>query len=140
MKNLLYEAGREFLKTFGVSLVVFVPGVLAATNLEQAQAFGVAALFASGAAGLKAIQVFFPRLSFAGLVRQPIAAWLDAFTRASVPVFVATVIAWLNAPDYSNQKAFWVAAIVGAVAAGFRAVEGLLTKGETPLPNVGFNA
>lgn len=137
MKKLLQEAGREFLKAFGASLVVLLPGVLVATNLDQAYALGVAALFASGAAGLKAIQVLVPSLTFAGLVRQPVAAWLDAFTRTALSAFVVSVVSFLNEPQYDNWKALLVGALTGAFAAGFRALEGLLTKGETPFKSVG---
>lgn len=140
MKKLLQEAGREFLKAFGASLVVLLPGVLVATNLDQGFALGVAAMFASGAAGLKALQVLVPQLSFAGLVRQPVAAWLDAFTRAGLSAALVSAISFLNEPQYDNWKAVLVGALTGAFAAGFRALEGLLQKGEVPFKSVGLNA
>jgi hypothetical protein len=138
MKALLAQAGREFLKAFGAALVILIPGVLAAPDLNQAYALGVAALFAALAAGFKAVQVFVPQLSFAAFVQQPIAAWLDAFTRAALATFLVSVIGILNAPDLATLKAAVVAALVGAVAAGFRALEGFGTKGEEPAPNVGL--
>jgi hypothetical protein len=74
MKTLLAAAGREFLRAFGASLVVLIPGVLSAPDLNQSYALGVAALFASLAAAVKAVQVFVPQLSFASVLSQPLAA------------------------------------------------------------------
>jgi hypothetical protein len=141
MVNLLAQAGREFLKAFGASLVILMPGVLAATNLDQAYALGVAALFASLAAGLKAVQVFVPQISFKELFPDNlvvVAAWVDAFARAFLGAFVVSVLGFLNAPDFSVAKSAAVAAVVGAAAAGFRALEGLLTNGEQPAPGTGL--
>lgn len=140
MKKLLQEAGREFLKAFGASLVILMPGVLAATNLDQAYALGVSALVASVAAGVKAVQVFVPSLTFVSLFPDNlvvVAAWVDAFVRAFVGTFLVTFLSFLNSPDYSAWKAVLVGALVGAAAAGFRALEGLLTKGEFPAPDAG---
>lgn|SRR5574338_234865 len=137
MKKLLREAGREFLKAFGATLIVVLPGVLVATNLDQAFALGVSALIACFAAGFKAIQVLVPQISFAGFVRQPVAAYLDAFTRTAVAAFLVSVIDFLNEPQYDNWKAVAFGALTGAVAAGVRALEGLSTKGEFPLRQFG---
>lgn len=138
MRTLLQEAGREFLKAFLASLIVLLPGVLAATNLNNAFALGVAALFAAFAAGLKAVQVLVPKLSFASLISNKVtAAWLDAFSRAAIGAFLVSIISFLNTPDYTNVKALAVAAIVGAVSAGVRALEGLVTKGEFPFSEFG---
>lgn len=138
MKALLAAAGREFLKAFGASLVVLMPGVLSAPDLNQAYALGVAALFASVAAGVRAVQVFVPQLSFAGLLPQPVAAWVDAFVRGFLGAFLVSVVGVLNAPDLNTARALVVAALVGAGVAAFRALEGLLTSGETPRPQSGF--
>lgn len=138
MKELLRQVGREFLKAFGASVVVLAPGVLAAPDLNQAYALGVAALFASVAAAVKAVQVFVPQLSFAEFLPQPVAAWADAFARGFLGAFLVSVVGVLNAPDYATGKAALVAAVVAAAAAGFRALEGLLTKEEQPVPGVGF--
>ncbi len=141
MKRLLQEAGREFLKAFGAALVIFLPGILAATNLNQAYALGVSALVAAVAAGVKAVQVFVPQLTFVSLFPASmvvVAAWVDAFVRAFVGTFLVTFLSFLNAPDYSAWKAVLVGAVVGAAAAGFRALEGLFTKGEQPAPNSGL--
>ena len=138
MKKLLALAGREFLKAFGASLVVLAPGVLAAPNLDAAFGLGVAALFASVAAGIRAVQVFVPQLSFAGLLPQPVAAWVDAFVRGGLGAFLISVIGVLNAPDLATGRSLLVAALVGALTAGFRALEGLLTPSESPAPGSGI--
>jgi hypothetical protein len=137
MKKLLYEAGREALKAFVITFLTFVTGLLAATNLDEFQAIGVAGLVASGVAALKALKVFAPKLSFASLVRQPFASWLDAFTIAGLSSFLVLIDGLSNAPNYETTKAVFVAAVVGGLQAGFRAVEGLFTKSETPLPSFG---
>lgn len=141
MKALLAAAGRTFLKAFGASVVVLAPGVLSAPDLNQAYALGVAALFASVAAGVRAIQVFVPQLSFVGLLpdsAKVVAAWVDAFVRGFLGAFLVSVIGVLNAPDLSTAKALGTAALVGALVAAFRALEGLLTKGESPSPDTGL--
>lgn len=138
MKSLLSQVGREFLKAFAASAVVLLPGVLSAPDLNQSYALGVAALFASAAAGVKAVQVFVPQLSFASLLRQPLAAWVDAFARGALGAFLVSAIGVLNAPDLATMKSLSVAATVGALVAGARALEGLFTAGESPAPNRGF--
>lgn len=140
MKNVLAQAGREFLRALGASLVILAPGVLAAPNLDQMFLLGVAALAASVAAGLKAVQAFVPALSFSEFVSQPLAAWLDAFSRAFLASLLVFLVGLLSAPELVFDKAVVVAALVAALAAGFRALEGLLTKGEQPAPNTGIEA
>lgn len=139
MKALVYEAGRAALKAFAGTFLTFAAGLLAATNLKEFAALAVAGLVASVVAAFKAVQVFVPRLSFAGLVSQPFASWLDAFVIAGLASFLVLVQGVSDAPDYESQKAAVVAAIIGGLQAGFRALEGLFTKGETPVENFGFN-
>lgn len=139
MKNVLAQAGREFLRALGASLIILAPGVLAAPNLNEMYLLGVAALAASVASGLKAIQAFVPALSFSGLVQQPIAAWLDAFTRAFLAALLVFAIGVLSAPELAVSKAAVVAALVAALSAGLRALEGLLTNGEAPRPERGLS-
>ena len=138
MKNVLAQAGREFLRAFGAALIILAPGVLAAPNLDQMFLLGVGALAAALAAGLKAVQAFVPMLSFAEFVSQPLAAWLDAFVRAFLAALLVFLVGLLSAPELHFEKAAIVAALVAAVSAGFRALEGLLTKGEDPAPDTGL--
>ena len=137
MKTLLEKAGLSALRAFIGSIIIFAPGVLAAPDLSQAYLLGVAALVASIAAALKALQVFAPQISFASILPQPTAAWVDSFTRAFVGTLLTLSIGILNAPDFHIGKAAIVAVLVGAVTAGIRALQGLFTKGEAPAPGTG---
>lgn len=137
MVALLFAAGTAFLRAFGVTFLLAVTGILAAPNVDAAVALSIAALIASIAAGLRAIQVFIPQLSFAEFVRQPIAAYLDSFTRAFLAALVTALSGWLAMPNLPTDRSFWYALITGALAAGVRALQGLLTPGEEPAPDVG---
>lgn len=137
MKILLEKAALSFVRAFGASALVLSLGVLSAPNLNQAYGLGVAALIASIAAGVKAIQVLVPGISFASFISQPLAAWVDSFSRAFIGTFLVAMIGILNAPDLSTSRSLLTAAIVGAVAAGLRAIQGLATTGEEPAKEVG---
>ena len=54
MLHLLSEAGRSFARAFGGALIVLLPGILAAPNLDGAIGLGIAALIAALTMGLKA--------------------------------------------------------------------------------------
>jgi hypothetical protein len=83
------------------------------------------------------VQVFVPFLTFARWVKQPVAAFLDSFTRAAVSALIITLTGWLLAPDLATWKAVITAAVVGALSAGFRAIQGAATPGEAPAPGSG---
>lgn len=141
MLHLLSEAGRAFLKAFGASVIILFPGVLAAPNLTGAYALGVAALIASLVAGLGAIQVFVPQLSFKSLFPVQyafVALWVDTFARAFIGTLVVLVIQFLNTPDLSFGRAAITGIIVGALSAGLHALQGLLTPGDQPAPQRGL--
>lgn len=137
MKELFKQAGRSALKAFVVTFLPFVTGLLAAPNLTEARAIVVAALVASGVAVVEAVRVFVPQLTFANILPQPWASWTDQFTIAGLSTFFVLVQGVSEAPDLETGKSVVVAAIVGGLQAGFRALEGLFTKGETPAPNFG---
>lgn len=132
MTKLLSAAGASFLRAFGASLLVLVLGVLAAPNVEVALGLSIAAVVASIAAGLKAVQVFVPQLSFSSLIGNPWGAWVDAFARGFVGALIVGVTGALAAPDLATARALGFAAVVGALTAGFRALQGLTTPGESP--------
>ena len=136
-KDTLSAAGRAFLIAFGASVLALSTGILAAPNQDAMLALAVASLFASVAAGVKAIQVFVPQLSFGAYVKQPFGAWLDAFLQGGIGAFLVSVIGILAAPDMATWKALTVAAVIGSLQAGFRALQGVVTKGEEPLTAVG---
>src|SRR3970040_3209116 len=134
LKNLLSSAGRAFIAAFAVSALTLSTGILAAPNLNEAFALGVAALFASVAAGIKVLQEFVPQLRFGNYVAQPFGAYLDAFLQAALRTFLVLLVGILNAPDLATAKALATAAFIGALMAGFRALQGLVTPGELPSP------
>ena len=133
-KELLSAAGRAFIGAFAVSVLTLSTGILAAPNLNQAYALGVAALFASVAAGVKVLQEFVPQLRFGSYISQPFGAYLDAFVQAGLGAFLVSIVGVLNAPDLATAKSLITAAVVGALMAGFRALQGLVTPGEQPNP------
>lgn len=138
MTKLLERAGASFLRAFGVSLLFFATGILNAPNLETARALSIAALLGSLAAGLRAVQVFVPQLSFETILPKPWFAYADSFVRAGLAAFLVAVTGWLATPDFSTWKSVLIGAVVGAGAAGFRAVQGLFTEGETPVADKGL--
>lgn len=134
MTTILERAGASFLRAFAAAMLVYSTGVLAAPNLNAAISLGAAAVAASVAAGIRAVQVFIPKLSFKSIVGTVPGAYLDSFTRAFLGVATTGAIGWLEAPNLSNWKAVATGIIVGAFAAGARAMQGLLTAGEHPAP------
>lgn len=134
----LEKAGTSFIRAFGVSLLFFATGIFNAPNLDTARSLSIAALLASIAAGLRTVQLLIPKLTFAGTFEQPYAAWLDSFFRAGLAAFLISVTGWLAAPDFSTWKSVLIGAVVGAGAAGFRAIQGFFTKGELPKPENGL--
>lgn len=138
MKTVLANAGRTLLRTFVSNIIVYAPGILQAPNLNEMYLLGVAGLASSLSAALRAVQSFVPQLSWSGIVPQPWAAWADAFTIGAVGTFVVAVADWLSSPDLSVTRALVTGLLTGALAAGFRALEGLGTKGEEPAPDKGL--
>jgi hypothetical protein len=138
MKQLLGDAGRAFLRAFIGALIILLPGVLSAPNLDQSYALGVAAFISSVVAGLKALTVFLPQLSFTTWVGPQIGPLLDAFVQAFIGSLVILLPGVANAPDLSTAKSLIVGVLIGALTAGVRAAQGLLTTGDQPLPATGL--
>lgn len=138
MTSLLQKMGTSFIRAFGAAFIFFATGIFNAPNFDSARSLSIAAFLGSLAAGLRAVQVLLPQISFAGIFEQPYAAWLDSFVRAGSAAFLVVVTGWLAAPDFSTWKSVLIGAVVGAGAAGFRALQGLLTKGEDPAPTSGL--
>lgn len=137
MHQLLDDAGRAALKAFLASLLIIAPGIYQAPDLNSAVALGIAALMAAIAAALAAIQVFVPKLSFRAYVPGLAGAALDSFAHAFLGAFLTSIVGWLQMPDLSTWRSVVVGAMVGALAAGLRAAQGLLTPGEHPSPSSG---
>lgn len=138
MNKLLFAAMTSFGRVFGVTFLFAVTGILSAPNQDTAVALSWAALVASLVAGLRALQVFVPSVSFAKVMDQPYAAWVDSFARAFLGVFITLLTGWLAAPDWSTWKSGLTAVLIGAVTAGVRALQGLVTPGDVPSPAVGL--
>lgn len=139
MTVLFERAGASFLRAFLVVLLFAATGIINAPDQQTAVALSWAALAAGIAAGIRAVQVFVPALSWAGILNQPLAAWADSFTRAFVGVFLTAWLGWLAAPDLSTWRSVLLSAVIGAAAAGARALQGLFTNGEFPAPSKGLN-
>lgn len=138
MEKLLYAAGTSFLRSFAVTFVSFAAGILGATNYSSAVALSIAALAASAAAGLRALQVFVPQLSFATLIAQPWAAYADAFSRQFLSSGIVALAGWLAAPNWGLWHSALLGILTGAAVAGVRAIQGLLTPAETPKKGAGL--
>jgi hypothetical protein len=135
MRTLFADASRAFVREWLASILILLPGVLAAPNLNQAVALGIAALIASIAAGAKTLQAFVPLLTFAKILPQPYAAWADAFTRGFLAAFLVSVYGISSMPDLSGWRSVAVGILVGAVSAGARALEATITPGQSAIPS-----
>lgn len=143
--SLWYSAGTETLRAMGVAVLAYATGIFNAPNYTAAVALSIAALFAALAAGARVLQKFVPALSWYSLVKKvvdakwaaTIAAWMDAFTRAALASFLITITGWLAAPDYSTWHSILVGAVIGALGAGARALQGMITPTELPFATGG---
>jgi hypothetical protein len=138
MNKLLFAAMTAFGRAFLVTFLLAATGILNAPDQDTAVALSWAALVASIVAGLRAIQVFIPQLSFSGLLPQPVAAWVDAFSLAFLASLVTLLTGWLAAPDWSTWKSALLAVVIGALTSGVRALQGLATAGDKPAPSSGM--
>lgn len=133
MKVLLSNAMVAFFYGFVGMLVIVLPGVWASPNLNGAVGVGVAALAACIGGGLRAVKELVPQFTWASIIkRQPFAAWADAFTQGFLGAFLTSLIGISAMPDLSAWHSLIVGALVGALAAGMRAVTGIATPGEWP--------
>jgi hypothetical protein len=137
MNKLLFAAMTAFGRVFLVTFLLAATGILSAPDQPTAVALSFAALIASIVAGLRAIMVFIPQISWAGVFPQPIAAWVDAFTLAFLATFVTLLSGWLASPEYTTWKSAVTAIFIGALTAGVRALQGLVTAGDSPSPAIG---
>lgn len=137
MNKLLFASMTAFGRAFLVTFLLAATGILNAPDQATAVALSWAALVASIVAGLRAIQVFIPQVSWSGVLTQPVAAWFDAFTLAFLGALITLLTGWLAAPDWSTWKSALLAIVIGAVTSGVRALQGVLTHGDQPAPNTG---
>lgn len=137
MLELLSAGGRAQFRTLLSAIIVFATGFLAAPNLNRTVALGVAVLIALVAFGIRALQAYAPTFSLTKWLGHPFGDWADSFLQGFIGSLTVTLIGILGAPDLALGRSVLVAAIVGAVNAGVRAAQGLLTPGEHPSPAVG---
>lgn len=140
MKKALENVAFTFAKTFAAALVVVLAGVSAQPSLHEGIAFAVAGVMAAGAAGLSAILTFVPALTFQRWIKDPYGKILDAFSHGFLTAFLVSVIGFLHNQDLAVWRAAVTGALVGAISAGFRAVQGGATLGEKPAPGTGVIA
>lgn len=137
MNKLLFAAMTAFGRAFLVTFLVAVTGILSAPDQSAAIALSLSGLVASIVAGLRAIQVFIPQISFKQFIPLPFAAWVDSFALAFLATFVTLLTGWLAAPDWSTWKSAVTAILIGALTAGVRVLQGLATSGNQPAPAMG---
>lgn len=138
MTTTLGAAGRAAARAFVAALITYGLGILAAPTLSRAYLFGVAAIGAAVVAFLRGIQAYLPKLDLTTYLGSPFGDWADSFLQAFVASLVVTLPGIFGAPDLNTSKSLAVAAILGALNAGLRAVQGLLTKNEFPAKGVGL--
>lgn len=140
MYNVLSAAGRAMLKAMLASFIVVAIGISAAPNLDAAKALAVAGLISIGAAVLAAFQTFIPALAFKAYLPSPWGKMLDSFAHAAISAFVISLLGILNNFNLSTWKSLIVAAVIGAINAGLRAIQGALTPGEAPFRSDGITS
>lgn len=138
MRTLFSAIARTFLRVFFAAVVVYAAGVLYAPDLNTAKTLAIAGLLAAIAAGLRAVTVYVPSISIAHYVGNPWGALADAFLHAFLAALLANWIDLLTTPHYHGTRDILVAIVVGVVGALTRALQGLLTTGESPAPAFGL--
>jgi hypothetical protein len=136
--HVLSTAGRAFLRALVASIITYAVGIAAAPSLNKLALFGVAALVGAFAAGLRVIQAYLPGLALAKYLGHPYGDWADSFLQGFVAALIVALPGIAGAPNLSTAGSLAVAVILGALTAGARAVQGVLTVGEHPAPAVGL--
>jgi hypothetical protein len=132
MHELLSNAGRAFLKVFGAALLTVAIGISAQPTLHGAVLVGIAGVMAALAAGLGALQTFLPGFTLAAYIKAPYGPIADTFIRGALGAFLTAIIGLLAEPSLSVWHSAIIGVVVGAISAGLRAVQGMLTPGEKP--------
>lgn len=136
MNTLLSAIARTFLRTFVGALIIFAPGILSAPDVGAARGLGTAALLASIAAGIRSIQSYVPQLTLTHYIGAAYGVYADSFLHGFLAALVTTLPGFLTAPELGTWRSISVSVLTGAATAGFRSLQALLTKGESPA--VGF--
>jgi len=138
MSALLSKAGRAALRAVLPALVVLGLGLLNAKDLQDLKLQATVGILALLTATIAAVQAFVPQLSFRGYLDDKYAKYLDAALQAGLGTLLALATGLFAAPETALDKAAWTAALVAAGTAAIRAVQALLTPGETPAPAAGL--
>lgn len=140
MRATLSAAGRAFLRVFIPGILALSLGLLAAPNLNQAYAIGVAGLFALLAAATRTLQAFVPMLRFELRLPEPWGAMVDSMIQAAVGAFLTSVIGILDAPNLSTLRSLALAGILAILTAVLRAAQAYLSPQESPAVGGGADA
>lgn len=142
MTHLLGVAGRTFLRTSLVAFLAFAPGLLNAPDYAQAVAIATAASIAALDAGFRALRYLVPALSEAmtDKLGVPKAFTEVVFTAVQTVLagFITLTLTVLAAPDMDAARAAGVAGLLAIGTALARLLQGFLTNGEVPAPDVGL--
>lgn len=132
MKTLLEKAGLSFARAVGVAALAYIPGILNAPNKNASFALAIGASYGILTAGFRAIQVFAPQITTGNAI-------IDAGLRMFTATLIANLTGFLTASTHDFGKSALLALLLGALAAGFRAVQATVTTGEAPLPASGVS-
>lgn len=139
MLGLLSASSRAQLRTFVAALIVFLPGLWTAPNRDGALALGIAAAIGLVSFGLRALQAYWHRLALAHWLGHPFGDWLDSFVQGFLATLLITLPAAIQSIHGLNDgRAVLASVLIGAVNAGIRCVQGLMTAGEQPAPGLGL--
>lgn len=137
MSSVLGEAGRAVLKVVLAGLVALAISVTAAPDLASAGGVLELGLIGLAVAVLSTLTPFVPRLSVASYLPEPYGRLADAFIHAGVGAFLTSIIGIASVPDLSTWHSLVVAALVGALNAGFHGISDAFTAGKKPFTQFG---
>jgi hypothetical protein len=138
MRTAVSAVARMFLRVFIAAVVVYLIGVLEAPDLNTARSIAIAGLVAGAAAVLRFATVYIPKITVAHWIGDPWGSLADSFIHAFLAALIVNALDWLKVPHFHGWRDLWVAIIVGVAGAAVRAVQGLFTTGEFPLPSFGL--
>lgn len=135
LKTTLERAALSAARAFAGGAVVAFTSFSYVPDVSNTYALALAVAVGGATAVAKLIQIWIPKLSFAGLfpnANKTVTGLADSFTRAFLGSFVVYVIGVLEAVNLSISEAALVAALTAALTAGVRAAQGFLSSGEGP--------
>ena len=137
MTSLFSAGARAQLRTLLAGLIVLALGILSAPHVSGREAVAVSFLIGAIALVVRMVQAWKSGFSFVTVLGHPFGDWADSFLQGFLGTLLVTLTGTFYAPDLHTARAFLTSAIVGAVNAGIRAVQGALTTGEFPFRDAG---